>query len=421
MQVLLFAPHHAPEFEGGTEGVVRAQARELVALGHTVRVVAGSDRPIPAGQAGDAREVVREVVDGVEVVFLRRPPGEPYDLDLARPRLAARVAELVGEAELFHVHHWSTLHGGLVRQLAARGPVVVTLHDLFTSCPLFFRLPPDPAVTCPEPGDFEPCARCVAPFGPWSHRALLAGFARRADWVAAELAAAAALVVPSRSQIERLAPFVPLDHARTTVVPHGLSRPLERVVHDGWDPSGPLRMLFLGHRSEVKGLHLAVRALAALPAALRARCELVLLGEALDPAYDERLRRAAGDVALTFAGGFEHAGLAARVRGLGPLHLGLFPSLAWESYGLVPDELRALGLPVWVGDRGAPKERIGAAGRVLPVGDPEAAAPAWASAFAEVLEHPERLEAERQAIPARAREARDAVRELEPLYRRLLR
>jgi glycosyltransferase involved in cell wall biosynthesis len=414
VQVLLFAPHFAPEFEGGTEGVVRAQARELAARGHDVRIVTGSDRPWGGG------EVVRDHVDGLEVAFLPRPPAEPYDLDLVRPRLAAQVAALLGSAELFHVHHWSTLHSGLVRQLAVHGPVVVTLHDLFTTCPLFFRLPPDPAVRCPEPGEYESCARCVAPFGPWSHEDLLAGFRRRASWIAEELAAASALVVPSRSLAERLAPFVGLDPARTTVVPHGLSRPLERVVTEPWNPSGPLRMLFLGHRSEVKGLLLAVRALAALPAPARARCELVLLGEALDPAHDERLRQEAGDLALTFAGAFEHAGLAERVRGLGPLHLGLFPSLAWESYGLVPDELWALGLPVWVGDRGAPQERVGAAGRILPVADAAASVPAWSRAFAEVLAQPELLEHERRAIPGASREAREAVLELEALYGRLV-
>src|SRR5262245_11383559 len=200
MDIALLAPHCAPDFEGGTESVVRAQGRELARLGHRVRIVAGADRP----HAG--RDVERARVDGLEVAFLPRKGDEPYDLELARARLRPLIAELVARAELVHVHHWSTLHSSLVRDCARAGsvPVVVTLHDLFVTCPRFFRLPPDPAIRCPPRGEFDACARCVAPDAGWSHARLLAGFAKRTEWVAAELAAARALVVPSRAQAQRL-------------------------------------------------------------------------------------------------------------------------------------------------------------------------------------------------------------------------
>ena len=44
MKLVLLTQHHAPHFEGGTESVVRAQARELALMGHDVRVVSGTDR-----------------------------------------------------------------------------------------------------------------------------------------------------------------------------------------------------------------------------------------------------------------------------------------------------------------------------------------------------------------------------------------
>ena len=407
MQIVLVAPHFAPDFEGGTESVVRAQGRELARLGHRVRVVAGTDRQ----HAG--ADVERASVGELEVAFVPRTPDEPYDLELERPRVRALVTELVKGAELVHVHHWSTLHARLVRDARAAGQrVVVTLHDLFATCPRFFRLPPDPEVRCPPRGEREPCARCIAPETSWSHAELLAGLARRDEWLAGELAAAHALVVPSRAQAARLGEHVALERARTHVVAHGLSDPLERVVARGWDGAGRLRVLFLGHRSDVKGVFELVRGAADLAERERARVELVFLGDEVARGTDDALRREARDVRLVFAGNYTLRELPARLAALGGAHLGAFPSRAWESYGLVPDELMALGLPVWVGDRGAPQERVGRAGRVLPSED----AAAWTRAFAGVLASPAELERERLALPPRARTAAEAARELDRLY-----
>jgi glycosyltransferase involved in cell wall biosynthesis len=410
MQVVLVAHHFPPDFEGGTESVVRAQARELIALGHRVRVIAGTDRP----HAGV--DVERTEYLGLEVAFLPRKPDEYYDLWLERPRLRPLFAELLSGAELVHVHHWSTLHAYLVRDARTAGlPVVATLHDLFVTCPRVFRLPPDPTITCPPRGEFETCARCVDPGTGWSQAQLVKGLEERDRWCHAELAAASAVVVPSRAQATRVGEFVTLDPARLHVVAHGLSDPLPRVVERGWDGQGRLRVLFLGHRSDVKGVRDLVRAAAALPAAARERLELVLLGDEVHAGYDEVLRREGAGVTLSFLGNYTLGGLPARFLEVGGAHLGVFPSRAWESYGLVPDELMALGLPVWVGDRGAPRERVGPAGRVLPAADPAA----WTSALGRVLAEPAALERERAALPKRPRTAVDAVRELDALYARL--
>lgn len=410
MEIVLIAHHFPPDFEGGTESVVRAQARELIALGHRVRIVAGTDR----AHAGRDIEPARGA--GLDVAFLPRKPGEHYDLELARERLRPLVRELVAGADLVHVHHWSTLHASLVRDCAALGlPVAVTLHDLFVTCPRVFRLPPDPGLVCPPPGAFATCAECVRPGPEWDLGELEQGFRRRHAWVTAELEAARALLVPSRSQAERVGAHVPLDPARLAVLPHGLSDPLPRVITRGWNGSGPLRVLYLGHRSDVKGVGELVRGAAGLEAGLRARIELVLMGEENRPGYDDHLRAAAGDVRLDFHGAYALRELPARLKGLGDVHLGAFPSRAWESYGLVPDELMALGLPVWVSDRGAPRERVGGGGRVLPAEN----AGAWTRAFAAVLADPSALERERLALPAQARTAADAARELDGLYRRL--
>jgi len=407
MHIVLIAHHFPPDFEGGTESVVRAQARELTALGHRVRIVTGTDR----GHSGS--DVERVEVGGLEVAFVPYRRDELYDLELERPRMRPLIAELVQGADLVHVHHWSTLHAHLVRDAREAGiAAVATLHDLFVTCPRVFRLPPDARVTCPPPGEFETCARCIEPGTGWSHERLLEGLHLRHRWVSAELDAAGAVVVPSRAQAERIGAYVPLDPARLHVVAHGLSDPLPRIVERGWDGTGRLRVLFLGHRSDVKGVRELVRGAAALPAEARARLELVLLGDEVHAGYDELLRSDGQGLALSFLGNYTLAELPRRFREVGGAHLGAFPSRAWESYGLVPDELWALGLPVWVTDRGAPQERVGRAGRVLPAEDPGA----WTRALAEVLAEPGRLEEERRALLPEARTAKEAARELERLY-----
>jgi glycosyltransferase involved in cell wall biosynthesis len=411
VQIVLLTPQFSPHFEGGTEAVARAQAREFARRGHAVRVISGTDRP------HDGRDVLHERVDGIPVAFLPRRGDENYDLDLERPRLVALVRELTAGAQIAHVHHWSTLHAALVRDLAARCPVVVTLHDLFVTCPRFFRLPIPLIERCPERGDLDPCARCVAPETSWTKEQLLAALERRTRWVQAELDAAAALVVPSRAQAETLRRYVDLDPERVSVVPHGLSRPLRRARLAPWNGTEPLRVLFLGHRSDVKGTRDLVRALAALGPSERARVELVLLGDEVAHGHDAELAREAGALELVFAGDYSVAELPERLEAAGGAHLGAFPSRAWESYGLVVDELFALGLPVWCSDRGAPQERVGAAGRILPAEDPAA----WTRAFAGLLADPAELERERRALPAGLRTAADAARELEALYERLVR
>jgi glycosyltransferase involved in cell wall biosynthesis len=80
------------------------------------------------------------------------------------------------------------------------------------------------------------------------------------------------------------------------------------------------------------------------------------------------------------------------------------------------DEALALGLPVWVSDRGALPERLGGAGLALPAGDPAA----WSAAVLDTLDDPRRLARWRAAIPARHRTAADAAAELEALYREVL-
>ena len=415
MRIALVTQQYPPHFEGGTELVVRAQARALAARGHELWITAGTDR------AHAGRDVLESEVDGLSVAHLPRRADEPYDILLERPRLSELVRERVRGADLVHVHHWSTLTGDLVRRLSGERPVAVTLHDLFSTCPRFFRVPPDAALVCPEPGDVEPCVRCCAPdAGGLAPELLGARLTQRAAAWRAELAAAALLVVPSRAHAAHLARAAELDASLLQVVGHGLCRTLVPPVAEArpaaWRGDRPLVVLHHGHRTSVKGTADLVRAARAVHDQRPGALELVLAGAEVEAGFDARLRQLAGDLPLVFTGAYDGRELERLAAGA---DLAAVPSRAPESYGLVVDEALALGLPVWTSDRGALGERLGAAGRILPAEDPAA----WTAAFMELLDQPEHLARERAAsseAPGARRTADDAARELEALYTSLL-
>ena len=223
MKVALVTQLFPPEFAGGTERVVRAQARGLAARGHEVLVVCGSEQP------HEGRDVAWDRHGRIEVARLPRKLDEPFDLALARPRLERVACGLVEGCDVAHVHHWTTLSSGLVRALSAETPVVVTLHDAFSACPRSFRSPPDPGVRCPQGVGHVPCVRCLLPdAGGLDEPELVAGLRSRAEAFAGEIVAASAVLAPSRFQALRMEAVLGLTPGTVEVLPHGLCRVLGR-------------------------------------------------------------------------------------------------------------------------------------------------------------------------------------------------
>jgi len=401
----LIAARYPPEFEGGSERVVRALARGLAARGHSLKLIVGSDRAAGKGA------LVRERVDGIEVLRLGLAADEAFDLELARPRIEAAVAEEFADRELVHLHHWASLSQRLVRTLAPRRPVLVTLHDLFATCPRFFRSSPL-GLACPPRGRFDSCARCIErEAAPATPEQLEVRLAARATDFEREIGAAARWIVPSRSQGERIASLLELDPARRELIAPGLTRALPRVPRPVRADGDFLRLLHFGNLCGEKGTLDLVEALALLPADA---AELVLAGRALSPGLEARVEQLRGKARVRFLGPYDAAGLASAAA---EADLALFPSRAHESYGLVLDEAHALGLPAWTSDRGAPRERLVAGERCLPAGDPAA----WARALAELARDARGLrEAARHVASLSVPGVDDCVSAHEQLYARTL-
>ncbi len=423
MRVAVVLPFLPPELQGGTERVALAQARELSRLGHSVRLVAATD-------ADDAKkEVSTGVVEGLIAVRVPRLKSERTASEHARPGLSERVDDAVGDVDLVHVHHHAPFSSDLVRRLALRVPVILTLHDHFVACPRYFCAP-EHGVSCPTDREHSECASCLLPDLPgWNRGEVLHRLIDRRVAFEADLAAASEVLVPSRWLAESLDRQVELPEGGVHVVPHGLCEELAvgglaeaseelstaraLAMSSAPDRVGPLTVLHFGNRARIKGALDLVRAAARLP---KGSVKLILCGRELEAGLDAELSRAAGGQELVLHGQYSPAELVAFAE---EADLAAFPSHAAESYGLVVDEALALGLPALVSDAGALPERLSSAGhggrfpgRILPQGDLDA----WTECLRGLVTEEGLLQDARAVLPDWLPTAAHTARELERRY-----
>ena len=400
MKVCFVTSYWPPEANGGTEQVVTALARELRALGAEVFAISGTDAP------GD-RDVASEVHDGVTVHRLPRQPTEFGHGGRVLPRFPGLVRGLLREErpDVVHVHGFTTLGLGLTpvaRELGAR--VVMTFHDLWVTCPRFFRVPID-GITCPSGIDRAPCVPCVNAWVQTDPAVVEMGIAERDRLLRAEVALANVAIAPSVFAARLVRECLPYTEP-VAVVPHGLVRPVT-VEHlaPRWRAGEPLRVGTFGGLVAVKGVRELVAAVAGLP------CELHLAGPFHEQGFEDEIRALAAANATTLA-------VRGRYDGTGrhparDLHLAVFPSKCQETYGLVVDEALAHGVPAVLSDQGAFAERRGHGGVVV---TPLAR---LADVLRELVGSSDQITALRAAIPASLPTiAQSAVRHLE-LYARL--
>jgi glycosyltransferase involved in cell wall biosynthesis len=359
LTIAMTGNNYPPEFSGGTERVMQALAREISIAGDRVLVICGSEEP-HRGQ-----DVLREEVAGITVLRLPRLPDEIYGLNLGRPRLLELMRGILIEegVDILHVNHWSHLSDGQVRMGKELGlGVVVTLHDMWTSCARFFRLPPDD-IQCPEDAGREECVRCAN-----------VEYQETAEWVetrlrtrdldlGAELRSADAILAPSEDCAQAC-----LEHRdwadqppEIEILPHGL---LDTSPPAARGPLGlPMRVGTFGNLNREKGVMVLIEAMAGT------RAELHLFGGS-DPEFEAeaRLRAEQLDLRMTWHGPYQDSDLHPALR----MDLAVFPSLCRETYGLVVDEALHHGAPVIVSDIGALQERVaGGGGLAVPAGNVE--------------------------------------------------
>ena len=157
-----------------------------------------------------------------------------------------------------------------------------------------------------------------------------------------------------------------------------------RAIRERWSGEGRLLLGSNAGTAEHKGWMDLIEAVATLPAAQRARVDILLCGQPPMPEQTQRIE------ALGLAAQVHFAGLLSDVRPVvAAIDVGFVLSYAVETISFACRETMAMAKPVLVSDYAGLPENIddGVDGWRVPVRDREAIA----VAVADMLEHPERL------------------------------
>jgi len=342
--------------------VVRHQAEALASFGHTVDILTRRSSTYPSGDV--------QLSPRVTLRFLTAGPAEPFPkgdheafVDAFRMRMSA-----LGPYDIIHSHHWFSGMAALPLARLRGTPHVQSFHSIAAD-------------------ESTPLSAGERPESPGR----MAGEA----WLACE---SDAVVAISQAEADTVVRRLGGSMDRIAIVPPGVDGTLFRPTAPE-PPSGRGYAVVAARLQPLKGLDLAIEAIAAVPEPLRP--ELIIAGDASTDfaGYVDELRAIAArhgiERGVRFVGPQSRAKLATLLRGA---RVVLIPSHS-ETYGLVALEGAASGVPVVAAGAGGLREAVvnGDTGVVLESRDPAA----WGEAIAGVLSNP--ALARRLSLAARER------------------
>jgi D-inositol-3-phosphate glycosyltransferase len=392
LRVALVCLHTSPADEpgsgdaGGMNVVVLHQAQALAALGHDVDIITRRSNPdAPAELALAPR---------LRLILIEAGPAHPLakgDHELYIDEFSAGLAAL-GSYDIIHSHHWFSGMAALPVARSRRVPHVQSFHSIAA----------DDATPLSEGERSESPGRMAGE-----------------SWLARESDAVIAISNAEARTIEtRLGGSID----RITVVSPGVDSHLfapSATASSSHDRSAPY-VVVAARLQPLKGLDLAIEAIAAVPAQLRP--DLVVSGDAsadFEGYVDElsALARLRGvDASVHFIGPQSRQALAELLR---QALVVLIPSHS-ETYGLVALEAAASRVPVIAAASGGLREAVvdGVTGIVLDSRDPEA----WAEAIVRLVSQGDSATALAQNARVRAERLSwsSSAEQLQTVYARLV-
>jgi glycosyltransferase involved in cell wall biosynthesis len=338
---------------GGMQDHTRSLAKGLVAAGHEVDIVTTRH---PQGLLGEERDGARwHYVDAAHL-----HPWLPRRDSVWLPRSCEAFLRIHGERPFDVIHSESTSAIGLVRRGIHRCvPLVAKYHGnaiALTRAALARARAGGARVKVRE------AKGLVWLFGEWFQYGHWYRF-RPCVWM-----------VPSRREFEDTRRVCFLKASLGHIVPNGVDvtlfkpRPRQQVRTELHLRDGPL-FVSVGRLNVEKGMHHAVRALAALGDDAR-RATLVLVGEGEERERLEQLASSLGlERRIIFAGAQPHEVVA---KYIAAADLFLFPTERGEAAPLVLPQAMACAVPVIASDIGGIPEvvrRSGENGLLVPPGD----------------------------------------------------
>jgi glycosyltransferase involved in cell wall biosynthesis len=401
MKIVEVVHGYPPEVIGGTERHVQGITEGLRDRGHRLHVYSGSLEWL------EDFTVEHSEREGYELTLVHRNDLYFDRWDKAyNPLVEESFRNFLNERkpDLVHVHHWVRLTSNLTALAAEAGiPVVVTLHDLYATCPRFFRMREE-GTLCEVPLSAENCL----------HSAERWLFQRDAEIrcaldffkaeILSELKSATRLLAPSASHAAAVARHLELEDIRIDVLPHGS---LTRLSPAPRPPAGSkVQMVCFSHLYPFKGAKLLLEAFQKM--VHRDEAELHLFGAEVIPDFAEELKALAGGLDVTFHGPYAPEDLETF-----PMDLAVIPTLLSESYSFILDEAAGLGVPVLAADAGAIPERAGGSVQLFRTGDIDD----LASALDRLVSDRSLLETMRSAEPVKVLSLSEHLDRLEAVYR----
>ncbi|RJT88327.1 glycosyltransferase [Cryobacterium melibiosiphilum] len=329
--------------------VVRHQAEALAALGHSVDILT---RRSSAGLPPFV-----DLAPGVTLRFLDAGPAEPVakgDHESFVDEFRARMSAL-GPWDVIHSHHWFSGMAALPLARLTGTPHVQSFHS----------------IAAPESSPLS-----------WGERPESPGRLAGEAWLAEQ---SDAVIAISEAEADTVLQRLGGSADRLAVVPPGVDGTLFRPSAAA-QPEDRGYAVVAARLQPLKGLDLAIEAIAAVPEALRP--ELVIAGDASSDfdGYVDELRALAASHGIAdgvrFVGPQPRAKLAVLLSGA---RVVLVPSHS-ETYGLVALEGAASGVPVVAASAGGLREAVidSETGLVMQSRDPEL----WAAAIARIVSDP---------------------------------
>jgi glycosyltransferase involved in cell wall biosynthesis len=337
---------------GGGTLLPRTIAYELVRRGWEVTVFyAGVGR----GGSGRPYEIVRGEDQGVKLVGVFNRAHGLLDLgnplrEVDDPPITAAFADVLDEVrpDVVHFHNLHNLGAALLDEAAARGiRSYYSAHNHWLGCARGY-LVDDQAELCSGPGRGGDCAACAG--------GDQAGYEYRMSELRARVSrSVTALLAPSEAARRTLLGFG-YPEAAVDVLPQVM--PVPGSIWDvlGRDRApgrvgGPLTIGFFGSVYGLKGVHLLVQAAQLVDADVRVHIH----GEIVHERYAKQLAQLDRRGVVEVRGSFGHDGLVER---LAAVDVAAFPSILWETQGLVASESLAARVPVLVPNMGGLAEQV---------------------------------------------------------------
>jgi glycosyltransferase involved in cell wall biosynthesis len=383
MKILLASHLFFPEFRAGTEVLVLELAKSLRSRGHWVCIVTCSRHELENDTT--APWLSKEVYEDFPVFHIHfgtRNNKRSVEHHIHSPKRIALLKQVIAEVapDLVHFHHINGFSAAAVSEVRKSGlPVFFTATDFWAICSRTSLFIPHKNTVCSGPESPAKCLACATPELPgWISRAAIAmvssttaKFSDAASQVYStktrliditrHISTANGIFAATQFQADRLARYG-VARENMQVAPFGVQLgdlPPRAEIPQTASPDSPLKIIFIGSLTHIKGAHVLLEALEKLPPE-KLRClDIGIYGKtrADEADYDDLLKAHASRLqgAVDFRGTFPHEQIGSILR---HADLCIVPSLWYENAPLVLCSAIAAGTPVVVSHFGGMTEVI---------------------------------------------------------------